>query len=452
MSILGLISMQGRLWAESTADDPATEKDARRGGQIPTTINPKLHHDIQTALTRLVRKANQLIDNETTNIAESWMHIRSKFDGGKVINRSQSGSWEHRCMGAGLQQNRGKQWGPEIWKQITTSSPNPFFINAAERSAKKLESDKKRKAKDKVKAKRRKSKYARIDDTVTARKAYSRHDGGVLPDESDNDVSPDHLDRLKTGFYETKVVVTPEEVKAIERQTLDQADNEQWFNERRKRITASMSGGIAKMRATSKRSKKVQQLLYNIFRGNTATRYGSEKEDETRQQYITYMKQNGHPNLTVEACGLFVSLENPWLAGTPDGLVHDPSDDSSQPLGLVEIKNPYSARNLTLGEAIKSPTLCLEQNKKEDNKTYKLKRRHDYYFQIQCQLYCTNRDWCDFVVRTEKDMHVERIRCDNSWWTSNIDKLKTFYFSALLPELACPRHHKGGIREPAVAS
>ncbi len=62
------------------------EEEARRGGTTPTTIDPKLYHDIQTVLSRLVAKASQLIDNETTNLAEAWMHIRSKFDGGKVIN------------------------------------------------------------------------------------------------------------------------------------------------------------------------------------------------------------------------------------------------------------------------------------------------------------------------------------------------------------------------------
>ena len=59
-------------------------------------------HDIQTVLSRLVGKASQLLGNNTTNLAECWMHIRSKFDGGKVINHSQSGSWEHRCMGRGV--------------------------------------------------------------------------------------------------------------------------------------------------------------------------------------------------------------------------------------------------------------------------------------------------------------------------------------------------------------
>ncbi len=49
------------------------------------------------------------------------MHIRMKFDGGKVINRSQSGSWEHRCVGAGLRQNMGpgrlEKNHPEITQQ-----------------------------------------------------------------------------------------------------------------------------------------------------------------------------------------------------------------------------------------------------------------------------------------------------------------------------------------------
>ena len=84
-----MISAQEALWNETTAEDVETVKDARQGGQTPVKINPKLFHDIQTALARLVSKA-------TTNLAESWMHIRCKFDGGKVINRSQSGSWEHR--------------------------------------------------------------------------------------------------------------------------------------------------------------------------------------------------------------------------------------------------------------------------------------------------------------------------------------------------------------------
>ena len=62
--------------------------------------------------------------------------------------------------------------------------------------------------------------------------------------------------------------------------------------------------------------------------------YGSAKEAETGQQYITYQRMNGYPNLTVDECGLFVSLAGPWLTASPDGSVHDPSD-ADHTLGLV---------------------------------------------------------------------------------------------------------------------
>ena len=170
-------------------------------------------------------KASQLIDNVTTNLAESWMHIRTKFDGGKVVNRSQSGSWEHRCMGAGLQQNIGKNWGPSAWKEMACSSPNKVFCNTAERSAKKASNEKKQKSTEEVKTRRRMSRYSRTGESSEARKAYSRHDDGLLPEEIDDDISPEHLEELKKS-YETKVIVTPEEAIKIQQDTRDQADCE----------------------------------------------------------------------------------------------------------------------------------------------------------------------------------------------------------------------------------
>ena len=65
------------------------------------------------------------------------------------------------------------------------------------------------------------------------------------------------------------------------------------------------------------------------------------KEAETRQQYITYQRTIGHPSLTFDECGLFVSLTDPWLAASHDGSVHDPSDADHTP-GLVEIKKLFS--------------------------------------------------------------------------------------------------------------
>ena len=443
---LDIVSDQERLWEETLADDPATELDARQGGLTPTNINPRLYHDIEVRLTRLIGKAEQLLGNATTNLAECWMHMRCKFDGGKVINRSQSGSWELRCMGAGLRQNLGREWGPKAWKQMTKTSPNKVYTDTAERSAKTLNQDRKRKNTEQAQERRRRSKYTRIEesDTTAARTAYNRHDGGVTPDEVTQDVSPERLEELKSSFYQINVVITQEQAQQIEEETRDQADNENWKYERRKRITASNAGEIAKMKKTTKRSTKVRNLLYTTFRGNAATRYGTAMEEIARNQYITYQRRNGHPDLEVNNCGLIISKRNNWLAATPDGLVEDPSDTSHQS-GLVEIKNPYSFRDKGLHEACKASSFCLEVDK--DTQLH-LKHRHNFYFQVQCQLYCSDKEWCDFVVRTDVDMHIERIHRDRKWWGPQLGKLRIFYFTSLLPELACPQFRCGGIREP----
>ncbi len=138
-----VVDDQEVLWTETVDDDPSTEADARQGEPTPVEINPRLLHDIQVALSRLIGKARQLVTNETTNLAESWMHIRMKLDGGKVIHRSQSGSSEHRCMGAGLRQNLGKAWGSLAWQQMTHYPPNEVFVDSAKHSAKRLCADKK---------------------------------------------------------------------------------------------------------------------------------------------------------------------------------------------------------------------------------------------------------------------------------------------------------------------
>ena len=121
-----MIDRQKQLWKETTAEDPSEELKILRGGETATKVDPKMYHDIQVVLSRLVTKAEQLVDNVTTNIAVSWMHLRSKYDGGKVLRASL-----HRCMGAGLQHNVGKEWGPSLWKDMTKSLPRKEFKDTA---------------------------------------------------------------------------------------------------------------------------------------------------------------------------------------------------------------------------------------------------------------------------------------------------------------------------------
>ena len=80
------------------------------------------------------------------------------------------------------------------------------------------------------------------------------------------------------------------------------------------------------------------------------------------------------------------------VAASPDSRVFDPS---SSPDGLIKPKNnPSTAKKLMSEKG---------QNALDTN--------HDYFYQVQCQLYCTQSAWCDFVIRANKKlyMYIKRI-------------------------------------------
>ncbi|CAC5412862.1 unnamed protein product [Mytilus coruscus] len=102
---------------------------------------PRLHEvlkekDITASLSTVVRtvkslgfreKADRLLGNNTTNLAESLMHIRCKFDGGKLYNLCNRGSWHGRCFGGGLRMNFGPEWSPKVWQKTTATQPGFYF-------------------------------------------------------------------------------------------------------------------------------------------------------------------------------------------------------------------------------------------------------------------------------------------------------------------------------------
>ena len=134
------------------------------------------------------------------------------------------------------------------------------------------------------------------------------------------------------------------------------------------------------------------------------------------------------------------------MGASPDGFVTDPSEQHQQ--GLVEIKCPARAEKTSLldlctNKKYKS-SFCLRYN----NDNYELKKRHNYYYQIQGQLHITSRSWCDFVLWTPTatidNLFVERIYYDDTLWSNTIyPRLYQFYMGSMLPELACPGHISG---------
>jgi len=374
------------------------------------------------------------------------MHIRTKFDGGKQINRSQRGSWEGRCVGAGLRLNGGPQWGLQCWERATSLQPNTIFATHASSVAKVVENDRKRKSSLPAKQQRKKSRQTSADNSLSSRRSYSRYDGGPNATDVIQDIPPQHLQDMMITFYRTKVVVSEAHSKQLQLITMQHQYDDMacgiWKAERRTRITSSMAGTIAKRRATTQVSSTVRSMLYSKFNGNEATRWGLSQEKATASQYLKLKQQNGSPAISINTeCGLVISVSHPWLAATPDGFVNDPQGTPAQ--GLVEFKNPHSCRHLTLIDAVQNKKLTFLSC--HSTGVLALKHSDKYYYQLQVAMYCTNKKWCDFVVRTSVDIHVERVQYDEVFFNSCLHKLKEFYFNSILPELTSPMKP---IREP----
>ena len=72
----------------------------------------------------------------------------------------------------------------------------------------------------------------------------------------------------------------------------------------KKKETMMGGRGGSKNDSFTKKSKKVESLLYSKSHGNRATMYGIEKETEARNDYVKYQQNNDHPCLKTERVGL----------------------------------------------------------------------------------------------------------------------------------------------------
>ena len=213
--------------------------------------------------------------------------------------------------------------------------------------------------------------------------------------------------------------ITQEQCTAIEEKTRSQSKSVSWSEERKNRLTASLFGNIIKRKSVTQtflRSLNCPKCFSSV-----PTSYGKNNERNAIEMYI---KKTGHH---VHDCGLVVNPKFPFLGATPDGKVCD-----NGKTGLVEIKCPYSARDLNIREAVTLPKFCLKEN---DDHEIVLKSDHNYFYQVQGQMMTSAAPFCDFVVYTRKDLFIQRIYPDIPFMQQLLNKLSKFYFENMQPFL-----------------
>jgi putative phage-type endonuclease len=148
---------------------------------------------------------------------------------------------------------------------------------------------------------------------------------------------------------------------------------EEWLRVRLGKVTAS---GVADVLAKTKTGVSasrgnyliklaIQRTTGVIEEGytNDAMQWGKDNEAQARVAYEIAS------NCFVDQIAFVDHPTIKWFGASPDGLVDDD--------GLVEIKCPNSATHWEYFKAKAPP--------------------RKYYIQMQAQMACTNRKWCDFV-------------------------------------------------------
>ncbi len=145
------------------------------------------------------------------------MHIRSKFDGGKQINRSQAGGWTGRCAGAGLRQNLDGNWSPQVWAKVFGTQPNQIFDEILTNRAKQVSKDRKRKSSESAKLSRSKSKRRKTNDnSVSAQKDYHHHGNDQIVQDVANQLPQSFLEDKMLRYYRVYVKVSKEKMEEID--------------------------------------------------------------------------------------------------------------------------------------------------------------------------------------------------------------------------------------------
>ena len=128
---------------------------------------------------------------------------------------------------------------------------------------------------------------------------------------------------------------------------------------------------------------------------------------------------------------MFVHQDYSWLHGTPDFL--STCDCCGE--GCGEVKCPFCLEGADFESYAMKPSSCLET---VDGKMC-LKRNHQYFYQVQQQLFTTKKGFCDFVVsgftETATAFIHERIMPDECHLNHVLPKLSQFWQYCILPEI-----------------
>lgn len=217
------------------------------------------------------------------------------------------------------------------------------------------------------------------------------------------------------------------DAKAISEDTCEQHKTRVWYDVRQPRITASKCKRCLLKPTTSPTKAIAEVLSYNPAVQTKAMKEGIEWEPKILKQFE---KETGHE---VRKSGFLISESHPFLGASPDGITEENH--------LVEIKKIVLKDDELLKDAV-----CRLGIFKKHGTELVINKSHQYFYQIQQQLFCSKQTVCHFVVSNGVEIYTDLILFDSSFWNEVLPKLEQFYFENIFPEIVYPRILHGNVR------
>ena len=138
------------------------------------------------------------------------------------------------------------------------------------------------------------------------------------------------------------------DIQKLEKITINQAQSDEWHEQRQYRLTASNCGRICKRMESIK--KNIEESPQNLIKfiinkksvNNFATRHGIACEPRAKVAVVQVLKNQGHNCLKSSDSGTIIDKNYPFLSASPDLII----DCKCCGKGLVEIKCPYTIRDV----------------------------------------------------------------------------------------------------------
>ncbi|XP_062535323.1 uncharacterized protein LOC134204525 isoform X2 [Armigeres subalbatus] len=227
-----------------------------------------------------------------------------------------------------------------------------------------------------------------------------------------------------------------EDIRRVERLTQSQYQSELWHWVRIGRITASIMKHVvcASNEFPPPKLTTLKAICHPYLKTfqTPALTYGRKNEPIARDELIKLWKHN-HEEGIISTCGIFLSADHPFLAASPDAI------GSCRCCGkfTVEIKCPFRLSHTHLDRQLTIEDLATKPNSfvRFKNGIIELAQEHEYYYQIQAQIFLTNSDFGLCMIWCKTETNIIKITKNENVWGKCLERSRLYFYNIVMPEL-----------------